>query len=78
MTAGIRRMLCLLLCLCALGLLVPPAGAEETGTALDITKAVSIDAHQGFDQRSRLFDHVQTIPAIYPDHAWLTASHPSI
>ena len=76
MTAGIRRMLCLLLCLCTLGLLVPPAGAEETGTARDITNDASIDAHQGFDQRSRLFDHVHTIPANYPDHAWLTVSYP--
>ncbi len=76
MAAGIRRMLCLLLCLCTLGFLAPFAGAEETGTALDITKEASIDGQHGFDQRSRLFDHVLTVPTKYPDHAWLTVSYP--
>lgn len=78
MAMRLRRLLCLLLCLCVLESIVPLAGSceEETGEARNISRVSRVTARHGFTELSVLFDHNLVIPLDSPDHSWLTLSYP--
>ena len=78
MTMGFRRTMCLLLCLCFLGSLVPFSGScsEASPQAQSIGKPGLVSQSQGFSNLSALFDRNLLTPTNAPDHSWLTMAHP--